>query len=226
MGAIMGLKEDLRRYAMDVLGFDVVGFALADDFKGQVDDWVKTIIVLGVEAWDEAFDLVFFRRRGDGFEVYYVYEEILAAKALRLCEYIRDLGFKARHEPYRLPLKLVASKAGVGHYGKNSLIINPTYGSRVRFTCVVTDITVEPDQPLQVDLCKDCSKCIEACPLKAIYEPYKVDPSRCVNSVPPPQREVRPETLEATSRLLKRPTENSIILCSICQAVCPYNKRR
>jgi len=222
----MSLKENLRDYAINVLGFDVIGFASARDFRDRIDEWAKTIIVLGIEAWDEAFDMVFFRRKNNRFDVYYVYEVILAEKALRLCLYLKDLGFKARHEPYNLPLKVVASKAGVGRYGKNSLIINPLYGSRIRFTCVITDAEVEPDAPLEEDLCGECNKCIEACPLKAIYEPYKVDPSRCVNSLPPPQREVSKDVIEAASRLLKRPTENSLILCSLCQVVCPYNKRK
>jgi len=222
----MNLKDGLREYAINVLGFDIVGFVSACDFKDNIDEWAKTIIVLGIEVWDEAFDMVFFRRRGDGFDVYYVYEVILAEKALRLCLYLRDLGFKARHEPYNLPLKIIASKAGVGCYGKNSLIINPLYGSRIRFTCVITSAEVEPDTPLNEDLCGKCSKCIEACPLKAIYEPYKVDPSRCVNSLPPPQREVSKDVVEAAPKLLKRPTENSLILCSLCQVVCPYNKRK
>lgn len=212
-------------YTTKTLGFSVVGFASPNDFRGYVDEWVKTIIALGIDVWDEAFDLVLFRNKGNKVEVYYVYEVILAEKALRLCLYLRDMGFRAQHEPYRLPLKVVACKAGVGAYGKNSLIINPTYGSRVRFTCVITDADVEPDSPLEEDLCGNCDNCIKACPLEAIYEPYKVDPSRCVNSLPPPRREVSEETLKMASKLLSKPTKNSLILCSLCQVVCPYNER-
>jgi epoxyqueuosine reductase len=142
-----------------------------------------------------------------------------------LCVYLKGLGFRAEHEPYGLPLKRVAVKAGAGCYGKNSMIINPAYGSRLRLTCVVTDADVEPDAPFEGDLCGECDACIRACPLHAIKEPYKIDARRCVNSLAPPSRDVDADVLEMAPKLLRKPTRNSIILCSICQTVCPYNKR-
>jgi len=207
------------------VGFDFAGFASAEDFRGFVKSWVRTIVVLGLEAWDEVFDLVIFREKEGGFDIYYVYEEVMAEKALKLCIYLRGLGFRAEHEPYGLPLKQVAVKAGAGCYGKNSLIINPTYGSKLRLTCVVTDADVEPDAPFKGNLCGACDACMRACPLQAIREPYKIDAKRCVNSLAPPSRDVDVDVLEMATRLLKRPTKNSMILCSVCQAVCPYNKR-
>jgi len=221
----MSLKELIRRYALEELGFDFAGFASAEEYKDYTKPWVRTIVVLGLEAWDDVFDMVIFRARGGGFDIYYVYEEVMAEKALKLCIYLRDLGFRAEHEPYGLPLKQVAVKAGVGCYGKNSMIINPVYGSRLRLTSVVTDAIVEPDAPFERDLCGECDACIRACPLYAIREPYKIDPRRCVNSLAPPSRDVDADVLEVAPELLKRPTENSIILCSMCQAVCPYNRR-
>jgi len=221
----MPLKELIRKYALEGAGFDFVGFASAKDFKGYVRPWAKTIVVLGLEAWDEVFDMVIFRAKRSGFDIYYVYEEVMAEKALKLCIYLRGLGFRAEHEPYSLPLKQVAVKAGAGCYGKNSLIINPMYGSKLRLTCVITDVDIEPDAPFESDLCGNCEACIRACPLHAIREPYKIDPRRCVNSLAPPSRDVDVDVLEMAPKLLKRPTENSLILCSVCQAVCPYNKR-
>jgi epoxyqueuosine reductase QueG len=221
----MSLKELIRRRALEEAGFDFAGFASAQDFKEYVKPWAKTIVVLGLEAWDEVFDVAIFRAKRDRFDVYYVYEEIMAEKALKLCIYLRDMGFRAEHEPYGLPLKRVAVKAGAGCYGKNSMIINPLYGSRLRLTCVVTDADVEPDPPFEGDLCGECDACVRACPLHAIKEPYRIDARRCVNSLAPPPRDVDVDVLEMAPKLLKRPTENSMILCSICQKVCPYNKR-
>ena len=221
----MSLKELIRRYALEEVGFDFAGFSSAEDFRDFVKSWVRTIIVLGLEAWDEAFDMVIFRERGGRFDVYYVYEEVMAEKALKLCVYLRALGLRAEHEPYCLPLKQVALKAGAGCYGKNSLIINPIYGSKLRLTCVVTDANVEPDAPFKGDLCGACDVCMRACPLQAIREPYKIEARRCVNSLAPPSRDVDVDVLEMATKLLKRPAKNSMILCSVCQVVCPYNKR-
>lgn len=217
-------KDEVREFAIRVLGLDCVKFAAACDFKDYVEVWAKTIILLGMEAWDEAFDMVLFKAKGDEGHIYYVYEVIMTEKALKLCLYLRDLGFKAKHEPYRLPLKQVAAKAGAGCYGKNSLIISPQYGSRIRFTCIVTDADLEPDPPFKDDLCGKCDLCMKACPLNAIREPYKIDARRCVNSLTPPSREVDRDVIELAPKLLRKPTEKSLILCSICQAVCPYNK--
>jgi epoxyqueuosine reductase QueG len=221
----MSLKERIRRHALEEAGFDFVGFASAQDFKEYVKPWAKTIIVLGLEAWDEVFDMVIFRAREGKLDIYYVYEEVMAGKALKLCIYLKSLGFIAEHEPYGLPLKQVALKAGAGCYGKNSMIINPTYGSRLRLTCVITNADIEYDAPFKEDLCGKCDACLRACPLHAIEEPYKVNARRCVNSLAPPSRDVDVDVLEMAPKLLKRPTENAIILCSLCQKVCPYNKR-
>jgi len=221
----MSLKELIRKYALEEVGFNFASFASAEDFRDYVMPWARTIVVLGLEAWDEVFDMAIFRAKESGFDVYYVYEEVMAEKALKLCIYLGGLGLRAEHRPYDLPLKQVAIRAGVGCYGKNSLIINPVYGSKLRLTCVVTDAIVEPDAPFKGDLCGKCEACIRACPLHAIREPYKIDARRCVNSLVPPSRDVDADVLEMAPKLLKRPTENSLILCSICQVVCPYNKR-
>lgn len=220
----MSLKEELREYASKALGLEFIGFASTRDFKDRVEAWARTIILLGIEVWDEAFDMAIFRVKNSKIDVYYVYELVLTEKALKLCLYLRDLGFKAKHTPYDLPLKQIAVKAGAGCYGKNSLIINPRFGPKIRFTCVITDADIEPDLPFEEDLCGECDKCIKACPLQAIREPYKVDTRRCVNSLSPPPREVDEDVAEVASKLLKKPTERTLILCSRCQRVCPYNR--
>ncbi|MDI9619701.1 MAG: 4Fe-4S double cluster binding domain-containing protein [Candidatus Nezhaarchaeota archaeon] len=220
----MNLKDALRDYSINELGFNVIGFTSADSLKSYVDAWAKTVVIAGIVVWDELFDAVIYRNGRSGLDVYYVYEVILAEKALKLCMHLREIGFKAKHEPYRIPLKVAASKAGVGCYGKNSLIINLAYGSKIRLTSVVTNVEVEPDPPLNEDLCRGCTRCVEACPLNAIHEPYKVDPQRCVNSLLPPPREVSEGVVEASKRLIKRPTRGSAIPCMICQNVCPYNR--
>ncbi|MEM4576994.1 MAG: 4Fe-4S double cluster binding domain-containing protein [Candidatus Nezhaarchaeales archaeon] len=220
----MSLKEELRGYAIEVLGLEFVGFASVKDFKDFVEAWARTIILLGIEVWDEAFDMAIFRVKDGSIDVYYVYELILTGKALKLCLYLRDLGFKAKHVPYDLPLKQIAVKAGAGCYGKNSLIVNPRFGSKIRFTCVITDADIEPDLPFEEDLCGKCDACMKACPLQAIRVPYKVDSRRCVNSLSPPPREVDEDVVEVASKLLKKPTERTLILCSQCQRVCPYNR--
>ena len=59
--------------------------------------------------------------------------------------------------------------AGMGPLGKNGLVINRDYGSRVRYVAVVTDAELDAD-PLadSLDACGTCSKCITGCPAAAL----------------------------------------------------------
>ena len=58
------------------------------------------------------------------------------------------------------------ARAGVGFYGKNTLLITRRHGSWVVLGTVVTDVEVEPSPPLELD-CGTCRLCIDACPTQA-----------------------------------------------------------
>ena len=52
--------------------------------------------------------------------------------------------------------------------GKSSLFLHKTYGPRVRLASVLTDCPVAAGQSLHESPCGSCTKCVEACPAKAI----------------------------------------------------------
>src|SRR5438105_7307785 len=60
-----------------------------------------------------------------------------------------------------------AARAGVGFYGKNTMIITRRHGSWVVLGTLVTDVEVESTPPLGLD-CGDCRLCIDACPTGAL----------------------------------------------------------
>ena len=66
--------------------------------------------------------------------------------------------------------RAAAYRAGVGWFGKNTNILTPSLGSWVFLGQVVTDLEVEPDQPLK-KTCGNCVLCIDACPTGAIVAP-------------------------------------------------------
>ena len=108
-----------------------------------------------------------------------------------------------------------AARAGVGFYGKNTLLITRRYGSWVVLGTLVTDVVIEPNAPLELD-CGSCTLCIEACPTGALDEPGVVDSTRCLSywtqsseAIPEPYR----EELGAQA-----------YGCDICQDVCPWNR--
>ena len=65
--------------------------------------------------------------------------------------------------------KLAAHLAGLGWIGKNSLLITPDFGPRVRFVTVLTDAPLSPGTPLDKE-CGKCRSCIVACPIHAFKD--------------------------------------------------------
>jgi len=95
--------------------------------------------------------------------------------------------------------KSFAQCAGLGWIGKNTLLIHPHYGSHVFLGEILINIELERD-PLLVNQCGSCQKCVEACPTKAFMAPYELDARRCISYEAPG--------------------------CEVCQEVCPWNKEK
>ena len=110
----------------------------------------------------------------------------------------------------------VAKRCGLGQIGKSGNIINKKLGSIFFIGYIVTDIELKPTKNIyNEDLCKDCNKCIVACPSGSILEDgfnYKM----CISYL---TQKKQLET-EKEKSLINR----QIYGCDICQKVCPYNK--
>ena len=108
-----------------------------------------------------------------------------------------------------------AARAGVGFYGKNTLLITRRFGSWVVLGTLVTDVEIEPTPPLDAD-CGSCRLCIDACPTGALDEPGTLDATRCLSYWTQSPDEI-PEEFRA-------PLEDRVYGCDICQDVCPWNR--
>ena len=65
--------------------------------------------------------------------------------------------------------KEVAQQAGLGWIGRNNLLVNPDFGSRIRLVTVLTDFSIPYDKPIE-DRCGECKDCLGVCPAGAIRE--------------------------------------------------------
>jgi epoxyqueuosine reductase len=108
-----------------------------------------------------------------------------------------------------------AARAGVGFYGKNTLLITKRFGSWVVLGTLVTEVEIESTSPLDLD-CGSCRLCIEACPTGALDDPGTLDATRCL-SYWTQSPELIPEAMRA-------PLEDRVYGCDICQDVCPWNR--
>jgi epoxyqueuosine reductase len=108
-----------------------------------------------------------------------------------------------------------AARAGVGFYGKNTMLITRKHGSWVVLGTLVTDVEIEPSKPLELD-CGSCTLCIEACPTGALDEPGVVDSTKCLS--------YWTQAPDAVPEQYRRELGAQVYGCDICQDVCPWNR--
>jgi len=187
--------------------FDVVGVSRLS--RGE------SLLILGLESTPER-NLDEFGHVGGNFQMH-GFEKHVKPRLESLLNFIHGRGFSA--EPvgrYGYPLrgevnlKREAIRLGLGKRGKSTVVLHPKYGPRLRFMAVRTDAPLEPVSSVQADeenpVCRQCSICIDACPVNAL-EPYRMpDASICLSNITPVTEDGRS------------------ILCDICLHLCPAGK--
>jgi len=177
----------------------------------------KSAIVFGIPSTDDADELEVRRPSGTLSYPGYLTLSIITRDLIAI---LKNEGWRATYPSELVHHKSLAVLAGIGNYGKNSLVISPKHGPWLRFGVVVTDAPLTADRPFTEDLCGRCTRCVRACPVGAL-KPYEVDADRClvgVGELDDPPRALRPPLEEHEPRL----TPNTRVMCTECQMVCPY----
>jgi len=112
--------------------------------------------------------------------------------------------------------KTAATCSGLGWVGKNGLVINRQYGSKLSWATVLTNAPLDPDEPMRESECGDCDLCVTHCPSGAIRgdnwsisEPRKkiVSYDKCL------------ALKQERQSLEGKPN------CGFCVTVCPYSRK-
>lgn len=244
----MSLSEQIKQLAIKQ-GFAAVGITTVDKLKDLPYGWVedvreltpanvelpeaKSVIITVLHAWDRVYGLQVespewkgysFHKPEENIEGYYLSYQISQAKAMPIIHLLAYKGYKAQFS-VKLPLKTAAIACGLGQSGKSTLLVNPEYGPRLGLMAILTSADLEADEPYAGDLCGGCTKCIDACPSKALT-PYHVDIRRCLTYAceNPGITDFDPDIRELEKRFITRPTKNSYIECYICAEACPVGE--
>ena len=111
--------------------------------------------------------------------------------ALAACGFLESLGYRAlpipasqivdwENQRAHLSHKRVAVAAGLGHIGRNNLLVTPRFGAQVRLVTILTDIETgfgpiasgrtASSHGFGPTDCGSCRACVSACPAHAIAD--------------------------------------------------------
>lgn len=151
-----------------------------------------------------------------GRDYHFVIKDKLKQLLHFINEEIGEVGGRAFVDSAPVLDKAWAAKSGLGWIGKNSNLLSKKTGSFFFIAELIIDLELEYDTPV-TDHCGSCTACIDACPTDAIYEPYKVDGSKCISYYTIELKDSIPESE-------KGKFEDWMFGCDICQDVCPWNR--
>ncbi len=220
------MEEQIKNF-FEKRDIKVYGWCDLDDesrkqifLSGNVLEKIKSAIVFGIPLSRTVIENLV-----DGPDLLYLHHYrqanyILDRIAFDLALFLGEKGFSSipvpasqiidwKNQKALLSHKHFAYMCGLGWYGRNNLIVNRVYRSRLRFATVLTSLRFE-SKPKTVEFgCGSCNSCIKLCPAGAISDGFEnFDHIKCFEKI----------------KQITRKNNISQYICGLCIKACEYGK--
>jgi len=184
---------------------------------------VRSVIVLGMNYGpaNNPLDMLDLTDRGN-ISIYARgrdYHDLVKKRLKRIARWLvetEDCDVKVFTDTAPVMEKPLAQQAGIGWQGKHTNLVSKDLGSWFFLGEIFTTLQIPPDKP-EIDHCGTCTRCLDACPTKALTAPYRMDARRCISYLTIEYKDDIPDELSHNMG-------NRIYGCDDCLAVCPWNK--
>lgn len=171
---------------------------------------------------ESLFNIAGYAFACDGLDYHFVLKERLKKIEAYLKEHFPKLKSFYSIDAQPVLERDLAYRAGLGWFGKNSMLINRNHGSYFLIASLLVDHEFDlPKKEIETDHCGTCMRCIELCPTNAIDEKTKtLEAEKCISTF---TIEHFKET-DAPKGIEKGAPK--VFGCDICQEVCPWNDKK